>query len=476
MVNKNTQQKNLNDSDNGLKRALKTNQLSMIAMGCAIGTGLFLGSGLAISTAGPGVLLSYGVGALIVLLLMGCLSEMTVAHPTTGAFGTIAEKYVSPLAGYLVKYSYWIANVLAVGVEVSAIAVYMKYWFPHVPGMVWIGLFAAVLIYVNATSVNAFGTFEYWFSMIKISAIVGFILLGSYILIGGTHQSNLGPENLVNDRGFIPFGWWGVWVATFISLFSFLGTELIAVTAGEAKDPDVAVPKALKATVFRLSTFYILTIGIMLMIVPWKSAGVEESPFVKVMELLNIPGASGIMNFIILTAALSAMNSQLYASTRMMFSLSKGNDAPAFLGKLSKKGVPLRALTVSTLGIFLAALVSAVLPGSSYAFMMGISMFGAIFTWFMVFVSHLFFRKKWEKTGGRKLPVKMVGFPYLTIIGAILLLSLMITTWFTDFKIMLQFGIPWLLFLTVSYYIFKKRSSNQNTEKKTDDILTKNVN
>jgi L-asparagine transporter-like permease len=255
-------------------------------------------------------------------------------------------------------------------------------------------------------------------------------------------------------------------VATFISLFSFLGTELIAVTAGEAKDPDVAVPKALKATVFRLSTFYILTIGIMLMIVPWKSAGVEESPFVKVMDLLNIPGTSGIMNFIILTAALSSMNSQLYASTRMMFSLSKGNDAPAFLGKLNKKGVPLRALAVSTLGIFLAALVSAVLPGSSYAFMMGISMFGAIFTWFMVFVSHLFFRRKWEKSGGRKLPVKMVGYPYLTIIGAILLLSLMITTWFTDFKIMLQFGIPWLLFLTVTYYIFKKRPSTQNSNRK----------
>ncbi|MEO2075317.1 MAG: amino acid permease [Bacillus sp. (in: firmicutes)] len=476
MVNKHTHLNKRNDSEIGLKRALKTNQLSMIAMGCAIGTGLFLGSGLAISTAGPGVLVSYGVGAIIVLLLMGCLSEMTVAHPTTGAFGTIAEKYVSPLAGYLVKYSYWVANVLAIGVEVSAIAVYMKYWFPHVPGMVWILLFAVVLIYVNATCVNAFGTFEYWFSMIKISAIVGFILLGSNILFGGSHQSDLGPENLVNDRGFLPFGWWGVWVATFISLFSFLGTELIAVTAGEAKDPDIAVPKALKATVFRLSTFYILTIGIMLMIVPWKSAGVEESPFVKVMDLLNIPGASGIMNFIILTAALSSMNSQLYASTRMMFSLSKGNDAPAFLGRLSKKGVPLRALAVSTLGIFLAGLVSTLLPGSSYAFMMGISMFGAIFTWFMVFVSHLFFRRKWEMSGGRKLPVKMLGFPYLTIIGAVLLLSLMITTWFTDFKIMLQFGVPWLLFLTISYYLFKKRSPNQNRDKKSDDILTEKVN
>lgn len=476
MGNKNIHLNKGNESGIGLKRELKTKQLTMIAMGCAIGTGLFLGSGLAISTAGPGVILSYAIGAFIVLLLMGCLSEMTVAHPTSGSFGTISEKYVSPLAGFLVRYSYWIANVLAVGVEVSAIAVYMKYWFPDVPGFIWILLFAGVLIYVNATSVNTFATFEYWFSMIKISAIVGFILLGSYVLFGNSAQPNMGPENIVNDGGFLPFGWWGMWVAIFISLFSFLGTEMIAVTAGEAKDPDIAVPKALKATVFRLSTFYIITIGIMLMIVPWKSAGVEESPFVKVMELLNIPGASGIMNFIILTAALSAMNSQLYASTRMMFSLSQGNDAPAFLSKLSKKGVPLKALGVSTFGIFLAAAVNALLPGSSYAFMMGISMFGAIFTWFMVFVSHLFFRRKWEKSNGRKLPVKMIGFPYLTIAGAVLLLSLMITTWFTDFKIMLQFGIPWLLFLTAAYFFFKKRSNTQKSVNETNDILDENIN
>ncbi|MDN3018298.1 amino acid permease [Paenibacillus sp. BSR1-1] len=450
---------NTNGPEKGLKRELKTGQLTMIAMGCAIGTGLFLGSGLAIQTAGPGVLISYAVGAFIVLLLMGCLSEMTVAHPASGSFGVIAEKYIHPMAGFLVRYSYWIANVLAVGVEVSAIAVYMKYWFPTVPGMVWILLFGAVLIYVNATSVNTFATFEYWFSMIKISAIVGFIILGAYVLFGSDHPK-MGAENFVNDGGFLPFGLNGVWVAIFISLFSFLGTELIAVTAGEAKDPDVAVPKALKATVFRLSTFYVLTLAIMLMIVPWKAAGVDKSPFVKVMEILNIPGASGIMNFIILTAALSAMNSQLYASTRMVFSLSRSNFAPAFLGKLNKKGVPGAALGVSTLGIIVAAVVSALFPGTSYAFMMGISMFGALFTWLMVFVSHLFFRRMWEKSGGRKLPVRMMGFPYLTILGAVLLVSLMITTWFTDFKILLQFGIPWLVFLCVAYFFFHKRNMN----------------
>lgn len=462
-MEKNNTQLNFKDEpEKGLKRELKTSQLSMIAMGCAIGTGLFLGSGLAIQAAGPSVLLSYALGAFIVLLLMGCLAEMTVAHPTSGSFGAIAEKYMSPMAGYLVRYSYWIGNVLAVGVEVSAVSVYMNYWFPTVPGIVWILLFAGVLIYVNATSVNTFATFEYWFSFIKISAIIGFILLGAYVLFGSSEQPHIGPENFVNEGGFFPFGLKGMWIAVFISLFSFLGTELIAVTSGEAKDPDAAVPKALKATVFRLSTFYVLTIGIMLMIVPWKTAGIEVSPFVKVMEILNIPGASGIMNFIILTAAISAMNAQLYASTRMMFSLARGKHAPSFLGKLNKSGVPTKALAVSSMGIFIAAGVHALLPGSSYAFMMGISMFGAMFTWLMIFISHLFFRGKWEKAGGRKLPVRMIGFPYLTILGAVLLFSLMITSWFTDFKIMLQFGIPWLLFLAVAYFVSKRRNINHN--------------
>ncbi|MEK5521521.1 amino acid permease [Heyndrickxia sp. FSL W8-0423] len=442
----------------GLKRQLTTGQLSMISMGMAIGTGLFLGSGLAVGASGPSVIISYAIGAFIVLLLMGCLAEMTVAHPTSGSFGTIADRYLHPMVGFLVRYSYWIAQVLGIGVEVSAIAVYMKYWFPSVPGIVWIIVFGAVLIYVNLTSVNAFGTFEYWFSMIKVSAIVGFILLGAYVLFGPTGQHHGGMNNLVSDGGFFPFGFKGMWIAVFISLFSFLGTELIAVTAGEAKDPDTAVPKALKATVFRLTVFYVLTMTIMLMIVPWSQAGIEESPFVKVMDYLNIPGASGIMNFIVLTAALSSMNGQLYASSRTMYSLSTERFAPVIFGKLNKKGVPTVALAVSTAGIIVAAVVSALMPGSSYAFMMGISMFGSLFTWLVIFVSHLFFRKRWEKAGGRKLPVKMLGFPYLTLLGGLLLLSLMITAWFTDFKIMLQFGVPWLVFLSLVYLLVKKKN------------------
>lgn len=457
------------ERENGLQRGLTTGQLAMIAIGGAIGTGLFLGSGFAIGLAGPSVLISYGIGAVIAFLLMGCLAEMTVAHPTSGSFGAFAEYYVNPWAGFVVRYSYWSCIVAAVGVEISAVAVYMKYWFPAAPGWLWIILFSALLIYVNATSVNLFGSVEYWFSMVKIIAIVSFILLGSFIVFGNTANPEIGFHNYTDLGGFLPNGWWGMWVAVIIALFSYLSIEMIAVTAGEAQDPEKAVPKALRSTVFRLIVFYLLTITLMLAIVPWKAAGIEKSPFVKVMELLSIPGAGGIMNFVVLIAALSAMNSQLYITTRMMFSLSRAGYAPARFGTLSKKGVPTSALYLSTIGIALAAILNAVAPDQAFMLMMGISIFGALFTWFMIFVTHLFFRKKWVASGGRSLPVKMIGYPYLPLLGAILMLSIIITTGFTsEFKMTLLVGIPWLVLISAAYFIWKKASSQKTDVLKED--------
>ncbi|MEH7883911.1 amino acid permease [Bacillus sp. JJ1609] len=444
------------DREKGLNKGLTTGQISMIAIGGAIGTGLFLGSGFAIGQAGPSVIISYAIGALISLLLMGCLAEMTVAHPTSGSFGAFAEHYISPWAGYVVRFTYWACVVAAVGTEVTAVAVYMSYWFPDVSGLVWILVFSAILIYVNATSVNMFGTVEYWFSMIKIVAIVGFLLIGSYVVFGGSNPE-IGFQNFTNDGGFLPNGWSGMWVAVVIALFSYLSIEMIALTAGEAKDPQTAVPKALKATVYRLILFYILTLTLMLAIVPWASAGIEKSPFVVVMEMMNIPGAAGIMNFIVLVAALSAMNSQLYGTTRMMFSLSRAGYAPESFGKLNKKNVPVNSLLLSTLGIALATIIHIIAPKSSYLLMMGIAMFGAMFTWFMIFVTHLYFRKKYD---GPKLSVRMWGYPYLTILGAVLMVSLIITTWFVSFfKTTMMVGIPWLILLSIAYYMHQKKNN-----------------
>ncbi|MFJ7724725.1 amino acid permease [Neobacillus sp. NPDC097160] len=452
------------EREKGLNKSLKTSQLTMIAIGGAIGTGLFLGSGLAIGSAGPSVIVSYAIGALIALLLMGCLSEMTVAHPTSGSFGAYAERYLNPWAGFAVRYSYWFSLVCAVGTEITAVAIYMKYWFPTVPGIVWILLFSALLLYVNATSVNVFGAVEYWFSLIKIIAIVGFIILGAYVIVGG-NQTNIGTQNLTMHGGFFPNGFWGMWIAIFVSLFSYLSIEMIAVSAGEAEDPEKAVPIALRSAVIRLILFYLLTLSLMVMIVPWSSAGSDKSPFVKVMEILHIPGAAGIMNFVILVAALSAMNSQLYISTRMMFSLSRAGYAPKKLGQLSKNKVPVIALSTSAIGIAIASVYSVVSPETAFVQMISISSFGAMFAWFMIFVTHFFFRKKWNQQGGRKLPVQMIGYPYLTILGAILLASVVLSTWFSPmFKDTLLLGFPELIFISVAYFIWKRTKSKSHDE------------
>ncbi|MEV9641650.1 amino acid permease [Mammaliicoccus sciuri] len=457
MGKKGTDFQDIIEREKGLNRSLTTGQLTMIAIGGAIGTGLFLGSGLAIGLAGPSVIVSYAIGALIALLLMGCLSEMTVAHPVTGSFGAYAEKYINPWAGFTVRYSYWFSLVCAIGTEVTAVAVYMKYWFPTVPAIVWIVLFAAILMYVNATTVKLFGIVEYWFSLIKVVAITGFIILAVYVIVGADQTSSIGIHNYVAEGGFFPNGLYGMWIAVFISLFSYLSIEMIAVSAGEAKDPEKAVPIALRSAVVRLIVFYLITLSLMLMIVPWNMAGADKSPFVKVMEIVNIPGAAAIMNFVVLIAALSAMNSQLYISTRMMFSLSRGGYAPKILGKLNKKSVPSIALFVSVIGIVFATFFTIVKPDTAFVTMISLSSFGAMFAWFMIFITHLFFRKNWNENKGRKLPVRMIGYPYLTIFGAGLLASVVLSTWFSpDFKATLLLGFPWLLFITICYFIWKR--------------------
>lgn len=447
--------------EHGLRRQLTAGQMSMIAIGGAIGTGLFMGSAFAIGFAGPSVLLSYAIGALITLLLMGCLAEMTVAHSTSGSFGAYTEYYVSPLAGFLVRYAYWAAIVLAVGAEVTAVAMYMKYWFANVPEWVWILSFSGLLFGLNATSVKAFGNFEYWFSTIKISAIVGFILLGVYVVFG-SGDPQYGLHNYVAHGGFFPNGLQGMWVAVTISIFSYLSVEMIAVAAAEAENPEQAVKKAFKATIVRLVVFYLLTIALMLAIVPWNQAGQGQSPFVTVMQAIGIPGATSVMNFVILIAALSAMNSQLYITTRMMFSLSRAGHAPAAMGALSKRGIPVNALMLSSIGIALATVLNVFFPETSFTLMMAISMFGAIFTWFMIFLTHYCFRRYHDRKGAAPLAFRMRLFPYSTLLGLVLMGAVMITTFFTEaFRMTLVFGIPFLVVLAVAFQVFVKRAKVQ---------------
>lgn len=454
----------ITDRENGLHRSLSSRQLSMIAIGGAIGTGLFLGSGFAIGIAGPAVLLSYLIGALITLLLMGCMAEMAIAHPTSGSFGAWAEFYLSPLCGFLVRFAYWAGVVFALGTEITAVAVYMRWWFPSVAGWIWIVSFTLVLVLVNAFNVKLFGAIEYGFSALKILAIIVFLILGTWVVVSAFHHASTNPgtpigfANYTAVGGFFPKGLWGMWVAVLVSLFSYFSIEMIAVAAGEARDPQRAILHAFRATMLRLVLFYLLTLALVLAIVPWNimAAGSTQSPFVTVMMRTHIRGAAGVINFVILIAALSAMNSQLYITSRMLFSLSRAGFAPKRLGMLTRHGVPLTALLTSTIGIGIAAVFNVRYHNRSFLLMLSISMFGPMFTWLMIFLTHLNFRRH---RGNEAFVFKMWGYPYTSLLGATLMFAALITTLFTRaFRPTLIYGIPFLVLLTAAFALRRTRT------------------
>lgn len=444
----------------GLHRNLTPRQLSMIAIGGAIGTGLFLGSAISVQLAGPGVIFSFIAAAGIALCLMWALGEMTVAHPTAGSFGVHAEMYVHPLAGFAMRYSYWLAQVIATGSEVVAASIYCRHWFPGVPSWMWIAGFSAALVYVNARSVANFGEFEYWFAMIKVLTITAFLILGAALLLG-IGMPKVGFANYTAQGGFLPNGWRGVGLGVAMAVFSFLGMEVVAVASGEAKDPTTALPKALRWTLGRMGLFYIGGLAIVVGVVPWRQVGLGESPFVRVFETVGIPAAAGVMNFVVLTAALSSMNCNLYLTSRMLFSLSRGGYAPAALGQLSKRGTPVLALLISSAGMISALFMDYFFHESAYVYMLGAAFLGGIFVWQMIFVTHLAFRRrtaKWSKPPMRLAPPG----PWSSLLGLTALTAVLISTWWVPgLRITLQAGVPWLAFISLCYWLWKKRQAQK---------------
>ncbi len=392
------------DRETGLKRELSVRLLGMIAIGQSIGTGLFLGSGIAVQLAGPGVILSYIIGGLIAYAVMLALSEMTAAHPMAGSFGVYAEQYLGPWAGLVTRYTYSIAQIIAIGGQIVAVAIYCRYWLPETPSWIWIVGFSAVLLVVNVLNVGRFGEYEYWFSLIKVLAIC-FLLVFGAALFAGIGVPRWGLDAYTAHGGFLPRGFFGVWAAVTISIFSFYGLEAAAVGSGETKDPRTSVPRALRRIMARLALFYIGSMTILVGIVPWNQAGIGESPFVLVYRTIGIPGSAGIMNLVVLTAALTSINANLYTSSRMLFSLARSRQAPGFLGRLSSRGVPRNAVLVSGAGLGLAALVHRFFADTAYVHLLGVSLFGAIFCWLVILASHIRFRRS------SRLPVgSVIGF------------------------------------------------------------------
>jgi len=447
----------ISERESGLHRGLSKTQIVMIGLGGAIGTGLFMGSGLAIGYAGPAVILSYALAGFVALVMVFSLSEMAVVHPTAGSFGTYAETYLNPWAGFVVRYTYWIAQVIAIGGEAVAAGLYMTFWFPTVPVWMWSLGFCAILLYFNSRAVNNFGTVESWFALIKVTAIVLFIILGAASIFG-LGLPAVGFHNLTGlPGGFLPKGLSGLWMAVIVGIFSFNGIEVIAVTSGEAKNPQAAIPAALRTMVFRLFLFYILSITIIVTTIPWTATGVTvvaQSPFVSVFQHSGIAHAAGIMNFVVISAALSSMNTNIYLCSRMLFSLSRGNYAPRRLGTLSRKGVPLAAILLSGAGILIAAGVSIFTP-NAYSYLLGVALFAAILVWMFILASHLSFRRHHDPS---KLPVRMPLFPWMQYAGLLLLAAFLVTMGLdTNLYVSWLYGVPWLILISAAYFIWKLR-------------------
>jgi AAT family amino acid transporter len=444
----------------GLHRRLSQRQLTMMAIGGAIGVGLFLGSSVTIRLAGPAVILSYLLGAGIALIMSYVLAEMAVAHPVAGAFGVYAEKYLNPWAGFCVRATYGVAQIIAIGAEVTAAAIYVSFWLPNIPQWIWVVLISAALVALNSMQVNRLGEFEYWFAMIKVVAIIAFIIVGMSLILGIGSRTAIGLSNLTRHGGFLPAGWKGVWLSLTITVTSYMGVEIIAVTAGEAEHPEVTIPHAMRNIVWRLILFYVLAIAIMVTMVPWNQAGgsstLSGSPFVKAFGAAHIPFAGGIMNFVVLTAALSSVNTNLYLSTRMLFSLGQEGYAPRWMGKVSLNGVPHRALLASTAGIVAAILLAIFAPKNAFLMLYGTAVAGMLFVWLVILTTHLRFRKAITSERLLSLPMRLRVHPLFTLLGILLLLAISVTTFFVDG---LQWSVPaFCIFLTfISIFYVRER-------------------
>jgi AAT family amino acid transporter len=439
----------------GLQRNLTPVQLAMIGLGSSIGTGLFLGSAISVKLAGPAVILSFAGAACIALTMMWALAEMAAAHPAAGSFGLYAEMYLHPWAGFAIRLTYWLCMMVVVGSEVVAASIYCKFWFPGTPSWVWIGTFSLLILYVNTTSVGSLGNFEYWLSMIKVVTIVAFLLLGTAILFGvGFPKAGIG--NYTAHGGFLPNGWKGVGLGVVLGLFSFFGIEVVGSTAGEAVNPKVAVPKALRRALGTLALFYLAGLALVVGLVPWTQIGLVESPFVRVFQTVGIPAASHIMNFVVLTAALSSAVANLYFGARLGFSLARGGYLPPIIGRLSGKDMPVVSVLISGCGMVVALVLSDYFKDSLFVFMIGLSSFGALFAWLMTLLTHLAFRRYHEQHAKPYLQLGPSG-PWASLAGLAAVLAVMVSTWWVPgFRITLLAGLPWLAFVTLGYWIWTR--------------------
>ncbi|MBP2848443.1 amino acid permease [Dickeya oryzae] len=442
--------------DGTLQRGLKNRHIQLIALGGAVGTGLFLGIAQTIKMAGPSVLLGYAIGGLIAFFIMRQLGEMVVEEPVAGSFSHFAYKYWGNFAGFASGWNYWVLYVLVAMAELSAVGIYVQYWWPDIPTWVSAAVFFVVINAINLANVKMYGELEFWFAIIKVVAIVGMILFGGWLLLSGHGGPDASITNLWAQGGFFPNGISGLVMAMAVIMFSFGGLELVGITAAEADKPEESIPRATNQVIYRILIFYVGSLTVLLSLYPWGKVVEGGSPFVMIFHALNSELVANILNIVVLTAALSVYNSCVYCNSRMLYGLAKQGNGPQSLLKVDRRGVPVVAIGVSALATALCVLINYVLPGKAFELLMALVVSALVINWAMISLAHLKFRATKDREGVQT-RFKALWFPfgnYLCLAFMVGILVIMSLTPGIQISVLL---IPvWLIVLGIGYR-FKKR-------------------
>ncbi|WP_122533039.1 amino acid permease [Pseudomonas viridiflava] len=451
-------------SRDGLKRGLSARHIRFMALGSAIGTGLFYGSASAIQQAGPAVLLAYLIGGAAVFMVMRALGEMAVHHPVAGSFSHYATRYLGPLAGFVLGWTYAFEMIIVCLADVTAFGIYMGFWFPEVPRWIWVLGIVFLIAALNLCNVKVFGETEFWLSLLKVGAIIAMILAGFGIMLFGIGSSTTGTEigiaNLWAHGGFMPNGVAGLIASFAVVMFAFGGIEVIGITAGEAKDPQRSLPSAINAVPLRILLFYVLTLFVLMSIYPWSQIGTQGSPFVQIFDNLGIASAATILNIVVISAAVSAINSDIFGAGRMMYGLARDGQAPASFAHLSRQGVPWMTVVVMGVTLLGGVVLNYLIPKDVFLLIASLATFATVWVWLMILLTQVAMRRAMsaEEVAELKFPVPF--WPYAPAAAIVFMLFIFgVLGYFPDNRAALIVGAIWIVLLVIAYRLWVKPKS-----------------
>ncbi|MBY8970632.1 amino acid permease [Pseudomonas sp. P867] len=456
----------MHQPEKGLKRGLNARHIRFMALGSAIGTGLFYGSASAIQMAGPAVLLAYLIGGAAVFMVMRALGEMAVHNPVSGSFGHYASTYLGPMAGFILGWTYAFEMIIVCLADVTAFGIYMGFWFPEVARWVWVLGIVFLIGGLNLCNVKVFGEMEFWLSLLKVGAIVAMILGGFGIMLFGIHSAGetqaSGLSNLWAHGGFMPNGIGGLIASFAVVMFAFGGIEIIGITAGEAKDPQRVIPKAINAVPLRILLFYVLTLFVLMAIYPWQQIGSQGSPFVQIFSNLGIGSAATILNIVVISAAVSAINSDIFGAGRMMYGLAQQGQAPKGFAQLSKQGVPWMTVVVMGAALLGGVVLNYLIPENVFLLIASIATFATVWVWLMILFTQVAMRRSMTREQVAELKFPVPFWPYAPAAAIVFMLFVFgVLGYFPDTQAALMVGAVWIVLLIVAYLLWVKPAAGQ---------------